>query len=108
MATRIGDLRERVELQERTTTRDEYGAKVEAYETRATLWANVRTVAGGESEEGTDQVIADLTHVVTVRYRTVAPTTRVIWRGRELDVLDAIETDNRRAFLQLRCREVVD
>jgi len=105
---RIGDLRERVTLQTLSRARDDYGGAEETWTTTATVWANVATLGGSEQEEGTDQVIAQLTHSITIRYRIMDPTMRVVWRDKYLNVLQVIDADNRRRFLELRCSEVID
>lgn len=105
-----GKLRHRVTIQRATVTLQAGGAPVRTWSTVATVWAQVRTVSGGEQRnEGADQVVASLFYAVTIRHKDgLEPTMRVLWDGRELEVTAIQEPDNRQRMLTLLCSEVVE
>ncbi len=103
---RAGELRERIIIQANRPTRDGFNAEVAVWSTFATVWARVETLSGSESI--TQQAAsANLTHRVTIRYlANVAPTMRVSWEDRTLEIV-AVVPDDRRREMKLMCTEVV-
>ena len=66
------------------------------------LYARVRELGKGE-KFFLGEVLNDTAHEITIRYRPgVAPTQRVRWRGRLLNIQN-VATDERRAFITLTC-----
>lgn len=63
-----GKLRFRVELQRRVDAQEEGGQPIHTYETFATVKAGIRALSGREFIAA-QQVQADLTTVVTIRFR---------------------------------------
>lgn len=102
----IGSLRERVTVQRKSATRDAIGGIIETWATLATLWAKVEPKSAGEQYRR-QQIQAAADWTVTIRYRTdVAPADRLRWRGHEFEIVGLINTDMRRQFLELSCREL--
>jgi len=105
---RAGWLRHRVILKEPVTPLEQstYGEEVQVYRTAATVWANVEMTAGDEAV--TNQVAAASQYYqVTLRYfERLAPTWRVAWGARLLEV-SAVVTDGTRRSMTLQCSEVI-
>lgn len=108
---RIGPLRKRITLQrDGGATQDAAGQPVAAWQTVATVWAEVVPAAGLERfVPGAAQETAVLTHRVRIRYRTgVTPGMRALWGSRVLDIERVDDPTGRRAELALLCRELVE
>lgn len=103
---RIGNLRERVELQEKTVEQNEFGEEIVTYETIETVWARVEPLKGQERFEA-QQVTAKLSVRIYVRHRTdLSVQDRVVWDGKEFNILAMLNADERRRFLQLDCEAI--
>ncbi len=106
-----GSLRHRVQLCEKTVTRNATGEEVVTYPVTATVWARVEVVGGSETINQA-QAAATLAHTITLRYRSdVSPTMRAVWvRGdgttRTL-VIHSVTEDATRRQLTLSCSELV-
>ena len=104
---RTGRLRHRVTIQEAVTTKNDRGAEVLTWRAVATVWAEVAT-PGGRERSANEQVVAVLTHVVTMRYRSgLTAANRLQWGDRTLSILATPDPDNRRRTLVCQCQEVV-
>lgn len=106
---KIGKLRERVTIQQKSVTRDGFGAEVVDWVAVATVWADVRSMDGTESvESSVSQVVATISHSVLIRHRAgLSPSMRLAWRGKALHILSIVESDNRQRQLILKCAEIV-
>jgi len=108
---RSGTLRERVTIQAATVSQDSYGEPIETWGnigTNPTVWASVGSRASGERFiSGGEQVMANVSHTVRIRYRTdVTVKMRLQWRtSRYLYVENVVDPDGRKADLVLMCRE---
>ena len=104
----IGKLRERVIIQRKTVTRDDFGSELVSWSNVATVWADVRSTDGTESvESSVDQVVATISHSVLIRHLAgLSPAMRVVWRSKALQILSIVENDNRRRQLILKCNEI--
>lgn len=79
---KTAELRHRITIQRRSTTRDQYGGITESYATHATLWAKAVPLRGDEQVEA--QAVYAGKHVdFTVRYSgqggTVRTEDRILW-----------------------------
>ena len=100
-AQRIGNMRERVTLQQATTTTDAFGGTIETFTDVGEVWARVepvksteRVVAGGVAS--IDDVL------VHIRHRDdVAPTWRLVWKGSTYSIRGARNLDERKRTLTL-------
>lgn len=104
-----GKLRERVAIQQKSVIRDGFGAEQITWSALDTVWANVRSLDGTESvESSVDQVVVVISHSVLIRYRAgLSPAMRLVWRGKVLQILSIVESDNRQRQLILKCSEIV-
>ena len=101
MAERIGDMRERVELQSRTPTVGGIGNITYVWATVATIWAQVKPVSAMERFVA-ERLAARGIYEITIRWRTgVGPQMRFLWRGRILSVKQMLNPDERRRFLTM-------
>lgn len=101
---RVGQLRERVTVQQFTETRNGIGAAVKSWSDVAEVWAEVRTPSGRELMAAA-QMHSVLTHMITIRYRDdITAAMRVVWRGVNLEVDgEPFDPDGTRRWLKLRC-----
>lgn len=104
-----GRLRHRVTILAPSWTTDEFGdPSVATLTERATVWANVSPLSGSELFEA-KQLKSEVTHRVTIRYRNdVKSSDRIQFGTRTLDVSHVLDIDEKHAFTQLLCTEVVD
>ena len=76
----IGDLRERVVIQQNTTTTDTQGGRASAWGTLATVWAAVVPMRASEALVLREAMGSQGAYDVTMRYRTdVTPKMRLSW-----------------------------
>lgn len=105
MALRAGRLNKRVILQTVSNAADGRGGVTETWADTATLWAHVEEIAGSERYEA-NQIASNLTHRVTIRYRTaVIPQQRVKYGTRILKIVSVVNPDQRNEMLELMCSE---
>lgn len=100
-----GDLTERVTIQNPTSSLSSSGSPTLAWTTVATVYAKVHGASGREVIMAmTAETL--VTHKVHIRFRDdVNGQTRLLWRGKELEVVAALPRYNR-AYLEIMCREV--
>jgi SPP1 family predicted phage head-tail adaptor len=104
IAPRIGDLRDRVTLEQEVRTPDGAGGATSSWETVEELWAAIRPITGDERLRA-DQVSGRLTHEVWIRYRSgVLPAMRFREDTRVLAIVAVLDS-GRRTFLKCLCEE---
>jgi len=82
-----GPLREYVDVQTNTPTRDAFGDESDAWATAATLNASVRPVRGGESWAA-QAVQAGVDYVFKFRYSSlITPKARLSWNSRIFEIM---------------------
>lgn len=102
---RAGMLRERVTIQVPTPSTDPEWGQVEQYGVVATVAASV--IPTGGSESARDKGVQSSTgYTIRIRYLdNVDSKCVLIWRGRTLDIVSAIDPDNRRRELVIEAKE---
>jgi len=101
----IGDLRQRMSLEQVARVDDGGGGAAESWAAVATLWAALLPVSGGED------VVADglegrATHEIWIRYRAgVVPAMRFTKGARIFEILSVIDVDERHRWLKVLCEE---
>jgi SPP1 family predicted phage head-tail adaptor len=101
----VGKLRKRVQLQHLARNQDSFGEAVPSYSTYATVWASVEPLQGRELEHA-QQISAEVTHRVTIRYNAaVTPEHRVLYGTRILEIEAVINPEERNEYLVLMCKE---
>lgn len=102
---RPGELRRQVQIQQRNSTQDSFGQRVQTWATVATTWADIQPLSGRELETA-QAVRSEVTHTVVIRYRPgVTAAMRVVYQGRYFNVLSVIDVDTRHKVMQLLCSE---
>jgi SPP1 family predicted phage head-tail adaptor len=101
----IGTLTDRVQLRRRQMLPEDGGGHGVLFAPMTSAWARVRSHAGRQGTNADGRAV-DLSHTVVMRFRTdVSPGDRIVYRGRNLDVVTAADLNGRRLFLSCRCSE---
>ncbi len=104
---RAGDLRHKVTIQQKTTTKDTEGIPSETWPDFATVWAAIEPLQGREFFSA-QAVNAQVTTRIRIRYRAgITPTMRVSYGTRIFDIQVVIDVEERHRELQLMCQEVI-
>lgn len=101
----LGTLRDRIAIKRRDLADDGAGGTLTTWFPLATVWARVRELSGraGQSADGRSSFIS---HSVVMRFRTdLSPGDRIVYRGRNLEVVNAADLNGRRAYLSCTCSE---
>jgi SPP1 family predicted phage head-tail adaptor len=101
----IGSLTDRVQLKKRESVGDGGGGHERIFVPISHLWARVRSLTGRQGVDADGQAVA-ISHSVVLRFRSdVRPGDRIVYRGRNLDVVSAADLNGRRAYLSCACSE---
>jgi len=99
------DLRHRLVLEELDRVSDEGGGFTETWAAAATVWCDLRPLAGSETVEA-DRLAGTVTHEIALRYRDgVAPAMRFRNAARVFHILSVINVDERNRWLKCLCEE---
>lgn len=111
---KIGNLRNRITLQSRSSTLDSYGQELNVWLDIATIWANIMPI-GGREKLRSMAIQTDLTHTVQVRYdvRFLPPSKADAWRikyvtpagTRIFNIVGARDVDEKRKSIIFDCTE---
>lgn len=102
---RVGELDQRVELQQFTRTPDGQGGFTETWAVVDTVWAQVRALRGSERNHG-ERLAAEGGYRVVIRYRDdVNATWRMRWvnRDRLMNIRFPEDNGGRDLYLVLEC-----
>jgi SPP1 family predicted phage head-tail adaptor len=105
-----GQLCQRVRIQLPIRTKDAAGAPIQIWTDWATVWADIQPISGRESRVA-DRIASELTHQITVRYRSdfedprQVAQMRVLYRGRVFAVHAAINHDEADVSIMLLVTE---
>ena len=110
MALRIGTLRHRLAIQQRSSAQDSMGGQVTTWTTLATVWGDIQPLTGNKLITA-QAMHARVTHQVVMRYRplladpkTVAAL-RLVYKGRYFSVLASINEGERNRSITLLTAE---
>ncbi len=104
---RIGNLRHRITIQQIARIDDGAGGYTETWASAGTVYADVYPLKGQERYDA-QQIQANLSHRVTIRYRAdVNPSMRLSYGTRTLVIEAVIDPEERHRELILMCSEVV-
>ena len=101
-----GRLRYAVQFQRRSSAQDSFGQQAMVWVNAFTANAEVKPLSGRELEAA-QQVTAEVSHKVTVRYRpelenpAVAAAMRIVFRGRYFNIQTSLNEDERNVFITL-------
>ncbi|WGE81829.1 phage head closure protein [Actinobacillus equuli subsp. haemolyticus] len=102
----IGKLRHRITLQKQTNVQNDYGAFVSQWQNVATVWAEVKPVAGREYFSA-QQVQSEVTTQIWMRYRHgIEPTMRVEHNGKHYEIVSVLNYQGLNKALQLMCKDL--
>lgn len=101
----IGTLTDRVQLKRREMTGEAEGGHVALLVPVTSLWARVRSLTGRQGTSADGRAV-EISHAVVLRFRTdIKPGDRIVYRGRNLDVVSMADLNGRRAYLSCACSE---
>ena len=103
---RAGDLRRRVTIQQKSVTRDTYGAEVISWTDVATVWASVEDLSGRELYDA-ERITTEVTTRIRIRYRAgITTDMRAVYGARVFNIRAVLDTEGRKRELQLLVAEV--
>ncbi|HEV7344794.1 MAG TPA: phage head closure protein [Devosia sp.] len=101
----VGTLTDRVQFKRREMMAEASGGHLALFVPVTSLWARVRSLTGRQGTSADGRAV-EISHVVVLRYRQdVKPGDRIVYRGRNLDVVSAADVNGRRAYLSCACSE---
>jgi len=102
---KIGQLRHRLEIQEKKSVKDEWGNQVSEWFTVATAWAAIEPIRGEEYwAAGAQQ--GETIHRVTMRYvPCVTPKHLLLFGDRILEIESTLNLAERSRLVELLCKE---
>ena len=104
---KIGKLRHMITIQEYTATRDSFGAEVEGWSDKVSVFASVTPMSGKEYFTS-QQLNAEVTTKITIRYLAgITPKMRVMFGNRIFEILSVLNFEERKIELNLMCKESV-
>lgn len=99
-----GTLRERIELQQPSETRNTLGEVSQTWATYASRWASVKTLRSGEVLSANQQGLT-ITHRVRLRHvDAIKSTHRIKWKNRIMHIISVLELENLTVH-ELLCEE---
>ena len=105
-----GQLNHRMLIQQPMAVKDALGAPIQVWADVATVWAEIQPLSGREARIA-DRVAAEVTHQITVRYRSdlddpqVVARMRVLFRGRIFSIHAALNDDEANVAIILLASE---
>jgi SPP1 family predicted phage head-tail adaptor len=101
----LGTLTDRVQIKTRQSLGDGAGGHDRVYVPLNNVWARVRSLSGRQGTNADGRAVA-ISHAVVMRFRgDVVPGDRIVYRGRNLDVVSAADLNGRKAYLSCACSE---
>lgn len=98
---RVGKMRERIQLQSVTLSRDGSGGATETWTTYATVWAEVRPMSGRERQNA-ERIEGMADYVFVIRKRDdVTEKHRILWEGRYFNIRFPKQRDSHSAYLEI-------
>lgn len=103
-----GKMRHRVQIQRSLRIADGQGGGEDIWETIATVWALV-TPANGHERYQAMRLETPVTHKVKMRWRAdVGTKNRLLFEGRVLNIVEALNENEDKAFLLIKAIEIVE
>ena len=101
----VGTLTDRVQLKRREMAGEAEGGHQTLFVPLSSAWARVRSLAGRQGTTADGRSVA-ISHAVVLRFRPdIRAGDRIVYRGRNLDVVSAADLNGRRAYLSCACTE---
>lgn len=103
-----GHLNKRITIQIRTPDQDDSGQPIETWTTFTMAYANIKPLVGKDFLAA-KQIVDEVSHDVTIRYRTgIKPKMRILYLDRYFEISAVIDWEERRKWLFLKCKEVIE
>ena len=104
---RIGPLRHRLAIQNAAASQDEYGDDSDrTFSTDETVWGSVEPLNGRELLNA-QQVQAETTHRIRIRYTTNAVSeSRILFENRTFEIVSLINRKEKKCMLEILCKEI--
>lgn len=103
----IGKRQKRLAIQTKQTVRDDMGGFSHTWVTDKTVWASIVPASGKELLSG-EQVHAEVTHKITIRfYSGLTTKNRLLYGSRVFDINFIKNIDERDRYMEMLCKEVV-
>lgn len=101
-------LRHKIDLQQKSATRDSFGSEVATWTTKATVRAAIEPLSGREYFMAY-QVQSEVTHKITIRYYGggITPGWRIKFGTRVFDILSVINIEEKNQTMILMAKEFV-
>jgi len=105
---RSGTLRHHIQIQQKTTAQDSFGAPVETWAVFATVWAEIKPASSTDRAAFNQATAPETTHKVNIRYLAgVTSAMRVMFDSRVFEIIaPPLNWDERNRELTLMCREL--
>lgn len=101
----IGELRDRLTIQQYTEGKDDYGGVTKTWATLATVWGRNLPKVGREVDDESRRVSVT-EYIFKIRYRSdVTTLMRISWNSRTFDIKGIINPDGIRKYMHLICEE---
>ena len=101
----IGTLTDRVVLKRREMSGEAEGGHNVVFVPMGSVWARVRSLRGRQGVTADGRAV-EVSHAVVLRFRRdLKPGDRLVYRGRNLEVVSAADLNGRRAYLSCGCSE---
>ena len=101
----IGKLRDRIKVQQKETTQNEFGEQEITYTTVQEIWAKVLTASSKEFYNKGE--MNKLTYKVLVRSNSqITPEMIVKYKDKTLEISNILDADSKRDYMLLICEEV--
>lgn len=101
----FGTLTDRILFKRREMAGEDEGGHVALFVPVTSLWARVRSLAGRQGTSMDGRAV-EISHAVVLRFRNdIKPGDRIVYRGRNLDVVSAADLNGRKAYLSCACSE---
>lgn len=102
-----GTLRHRITIQRKNEVRDSFGQAVETFANIATVWASIEPLSGRESFLA-QQVNAEVTHRIRMRYYPLEATMRLKYQDRYFEIKTILDREERKRELEVLCQEIIE
>jgi SPP1 family predicted phage head-tail adaptor len=107
---RSGDLNRRVNLEQRSSTRDSFGEELLTWSDLMTVWAEIQPLSGRELELA-QKMASEVSHRITIRYQSSLTDTRMVaglralYKARVFNIVAVLNEDEANVRLQLLASE---
>jgi SPP1 family predicted phage head-tail adaptor len=102
---KIGRLNKKIEIQQKTTTTNEFGEPENSWETFTNVWARINPISAKEyfSAQGFEHTV---THKITIRFiEGVKPDMRIVYGNRIFEITAVRNINESNRWIELLAKE---